>query len=168
MLQRPSLLQRDGDPLLQLSRRLASSSPPPPAPQSSAYLPSQDITSYPQMSSTPSSPSYPHELASLHISLPRVTPYSHTASSLSRMQPLFPLSYRNQFSTLPPRTYAHHRLSLGQNEMLEHLHPTLSSVRRRGSTSMVGGGSDKEVILAQLIDPKTGLDFGSSERESSV
>lgn len=120
------------------------------------------------MSSTPSSPSYPHDLASLHIALPRESPYTHVAPSFAPTQPLFPVSYRNQFSTLPSRSYAHHRLSLGQNEMLERLTPTLSSLRRRGSTSMVAGSPDREVTLAQLIDPKTGLDFGSSQRESSV
>lgn len=168
VFQRSSLMPREVDPLLQLGRGLVSSSPPPPAPRSSAYLPSHDIASYPHMSSTPSSPSYPHDLASLHISFPRETPYSHAAPSFSRAQPLFPVSYRNQFSTLPSRSYAHHRLSLGQNEIMERLTPTLSSVRRRGSTSMVAGSPDREVTLAQLIDPKTGLDFGSSQRESSV
>ncbi|KAK8398711.1 hypothetical protein O3P69_004075 [Scylla paramamosain] len=166
--QRSSLLSRDGDPLLQLGHGLVSSSPPPPAPRSSTYTLSHDLPPYPHMSSTPSSPTYPNELASLHISFPADTSYSHPSASISRTQPLLPVSYRNQFSTLPSRSYAHHRFSLGQNEILGRVTPALSSVRRRGSTSMVAGSPEREMTLAQLIDPKTGLDFGSSQRESSV
>ena len=157
----------DGDPLLQLGYGLVSSSPPPPAPRSSTYTLSHNFKSYPHISSTPTSPIYPNELASLHLSFPADPSYSHPTSSYSRTQPLLPVSYKNQFSSLPWHSNTRNRFSL-ENEIIGRIVPSLSSVRRRSSTSMVGENREREAILAQLINPRTSFDSGSSQRESSV
>ncbi|KAG7158651.1 Nephrin-like 7 [Homarus americanus] len=199
LLRQASLPTREGDPLLLLGRSLVASTPTGCIMQPTTYphdlASSHALPTYPHdMSSTPTSPSYPHDMSSMQAPLtyPRDMSYTPTPPSFPRGQSLLPLSYAHHLSTttlpksysrdmgssssyaqgLPSRSYAHHRLSLGRNDLLslERVTPSFSSTRR-GSASTVALNPDHEspLPIGPLASPLgRAEDINSSQRESSV